>query len=171
MIHLFMISLESSAEKDEIACLFEVLQKAYVGIETLANGFQNNFFSLVQQSVSNKVMEGLLAKHFLGSVNEILKTKSLVFVALKELSLLELAGYSLAGDALKLKLHLLNIKLLRLEKNYYDYSKLSEAIDLMDAITDLLAILEKLSHLVVHVFPLIDALQMIQSLLKEISRA
>jgi hypothetical protein len=81
-----------------------------------------------------------------------------------------LAKYGLAGDALKLKLSLLNLKLLRLEKEFNDYSVIIEAIDLMELITDLLAILTKLVNLLPHVYPLIDILQIIQSLLKEISR-
>ena len=81
-----------------------------------------------------------------------------------------MAKYGLAGDALKLKLSLLNLKLLRLEKEFNDYSVIIEAIDLMELITDLLAILTKLVNLLPHVYPLIDILQIIQSLLKEISR-
>jgi hypothetical protein len=81
-----------------------------------------------------------------------------------------LAKIGLAGDALKLKLSLLNLKLLRLEKEFNDYSVIIEAIDLMELITDLLAILTKLVNLLPHVYPLIDILQIIQSLLKEISR-
>lgn len=170
MIHLFMLPLTSFEDKGELAQLSEVLQKAYVGIETLANGFKNNFMILVQNYEGNKVLQNKLSQHYLGAVNDCLKTKELVFVSLNQITIIELDRYSLAGDALKLKLYLLNLKLLRLEKDYYDYSILSEAIDLMDAITDLLALLQKLSNLLVHLHPLIDILQIVQSLLKEISR-
>lgn len=81
-----------------------------------------------------------------------------------------MANYGLTGDALKLKLNLLNLKLHRLEKEYNDYSVIIEAVDLMDVITDLLAILTMLANLLAHVNPIIDILQIIQSLLKEISR-
>lgn len=170
MIHLFMITLDSFENRNEVNLLTELLQKAYIGIETLSNGFQNNFLHLVKESPVNLALQGNLAENFCGAINECLKTKDLVFVSLTSLTIIELDRYSLAGDALRLKLNLLHIKLVRLEKDYHDYTILSEAIDLMDVITDLVALLQKLNNLVVHVNPLIDILQVTQSLLKEISR-
>jgi hypothetical protein len=118
----------------------------------------------------NEALDGSIEDQFLGAVDEVLKNKSLVFVSLKNIDNASLAKIGLAGDALKLKLSLLNLKLLRLEKEFNDYSVIIEAIDLMELITDLLAILTKLVNLLPHVYPLIDILQIIQSLLKEISR-
>jgi hypothetical protein len=170
MVQLFMITLTSLDKKDEIDRLTEVLQKAYFGLQTLTNGYQNNFIQLVRFSSINQALDGLLEDQFLGAVDEVLKNKSLVFVSLKNIDNAAMANYGLTGDALKLKLNLLNLKLLRLEKDYNDYSVIIEAVDLMNVITDLLAILTMLANLLSHVNPIIDILQIIQSLLKEISR-
>ena len=170
MVQLFMITLTSLDKKDELDRLTEVLQKAYFGIQTLTSGFQNNFLQLVGFSSINEALDGSIEDQFLGAVDEVLKNKNLVFISLKNMDNASLAKYGLAGDALKLKLSLLNLKLLRLEKEFNDYSVIIEAIDLMELITDLLAILTKLVNLLPHVYPLIDILQIIQSLLKEISR-
>jgi hypothetical protein len=69
-------------------------------------------------------------------------------------------------NGIKQGLKLPYFKLKQMTKRY-DTSK---HIDLMELITDLLAILTKLVNLLPHVYPLIDILQIIQSLLKEISR-
>jgi hypothetical protein len=170
MIQLFMITLTSLDKKDELDRLTEVLQKAYFGIQTLTNGFQNNFIQLVRFSSINQELDGLIENQFLGAVDKVLKNKPLVFASLKNIDNAAMANYGLTDDSLKIKLNLLNLKLQRLEKEYNDYSVITEAVDLMDVITDLLAILTLLVNLVAHVNPLIDILQITQSLLKEISR-
>ncbi|MCG9880108.1 MAG: hypothetical protein MH472_05865, partial [Bacteroidia bacterium] len=124
MIQLFMITLGSSDSKNEHAILSEVLQKAYMGIETLANGYQNNFCKILSELPQNEVLLTKLDKLFLDSVSELLKTKFIVFEQLNEVDIISLDRYSLAGHPLKLKVNLLNLKLLRLEKEFTDYTQI-----------------------------------------------
>jgi len=168
MMFLFMIALHSFEDKSEQAQLYELTQKAYLGIETLANGFKNNFRNLLQNSPTNKNLNGLLDKQFAAAVDACVKSKHRIFKHLMELDYTSLEKYALTGSALQLKLQLLNIHLMRLDQEYCDYSRLYVSKDLSSALSDLLLILEKLSYIVDDIIPLIDMLQLTQSLLQEI---
>jgi hypothetical protein len=170
MLYLFMIALDSFDDKHEQEQLSELIRKAYMGIETLANGFENNFRSLLQTSPVNLAFNGLLDKQFSQAVDECIRTKDEVISQVLNMDEIALQKISLTGAAMQLKLQILNINLLRLEKNYCDYSLLSVAKDLSNAIVELLAILEKLSIILQSIIPLINMLQLVQSLLRETAR-
>lgn len=170
MIQLFMITLNSFEDKCEKERLVELVTKTFLGIETLANGFENNFRSLLQNSPVNLAFNGLLDKQFSQATEDCIKTKDEVIKQLLEMDKTALQRVSLTGATMQLKLQILNINLLRLEKSYCDYSLLSVAKDLSNAIIELLAILEKLSIILLSIIPLILLLQLVQSLLRETAR-
>jgi hypothetical protein len=160
---------------DEHDKLKSVLENTYKGLEKLVDSNQSNFIQqclgLEQEIKFSKTYDNLV----LSAYQEVLESEDVVFKNLHDLKLNDLKDLGLVGSQLDLKIKLYTEQLIKVvdsaKDKFYDFTdKVLQAffIGELDNLLDLLGSLQKI---IPALEPLIEFLQCIRSLVKEMNKA